>query len=145
MDGLLDLLPPVMAPSSLRCRQRTLKAAIGCVGVGVHSGRRVTMTLRPAPSRHGIVFRRTDLGVDIPARFDRVVGYPALHRPRPGRPTRGSARSSTSWRRSPAAAIDNALVELDGPELPILDGSAAPFVFLLDCAGHRRAGRAALG
>src|SRR5206468_11137872 len=53
--------------------QRTLKSRIPCVGVGVHSGRRVSLTLLPAPAGHGIVFRRTDLGRDIPATFNRVV------------------------------------------------------------------------
>jgi UDP-3-O-[3-hydroxymyristoyl] N-acetylglucosamine deacetylase len=91
------------------------------------------MTFRPAPADHGIVFRRTDLGLDIPARFDRVSE------------TRlstvlanGTARIGTVEHVMAALAgcgIDNALVEVDGPEPPILDGSAAPLVFLLDCAG----------
>ena len=54
-------------------RRRTLKAAIGCVGVGVHSGRRVSLTLRPAPAGAGIRFRRTDIGFEVAARFDQVV------------------------------------------------------------------------
>ena len=87
------------------------------------------------------MFRRTDIGVDIPARFDRVVD------------TRlatvladSDARIGTIEHVMAALAgcgIDNAVVEIDGPEPPILDGSASPFVFLLDCAGRRRAGRAA--
>src|SRR5271165_1490913 len=113
--------------------QHTLKASISCVGIGLHSGQRVSMTLRPAPVDHGIVFRRTDIGVDIPARFDRVVD------------TRlatvladSDARIGTIEHVMAALAgcgIDNAVVEIDGPEPPILDGSAAQFVFLLDCAG----------
>src|ERR1700746_3045430 len=53
--------------------QRTLKAPISCVGVGLHTGKRVGMTFRPASANHGIVFRRTDLRRDIPARHDHVV------------------------------------------------------------------------
>jgi UDP-3-O-[3-hydroxymyristoyl] N-acetylglucosamine deacetylase len=116
--------------------QRTLKAPIGCVGVGLHSGRRVSLNLRPAEPGHGIVFRRTDLGRDIPARFDLVVDTQLatiLADPR-----WASARVGTVEHLMAALAalgVDNVLVELDGPEVPVLDGSAAPFVFLLDCAG----------
>jgi UDP-3-O-[3-hydroxymyristoyl] N-acetylglucosamine deacetylase len=128
----MDGLPQNLNPGST-WRQRTLKAPIGCVGVGLHSGQRVNMTLRPAQPGHGIVFRRTDLGRDIPARFDQVVD------------TRlatvlglGTARIGTIEHLMAAlagSAIDNTLIDLDGPEPPILDGSAAPFLFLLDCAG----------
>jgi len=64
MDGLPHSLPLQITPTV----QRTLKARIGCVGVGLHSGRRVALELRPAAAGTGIVFRRTALGVDIPAR-----------------------------------------------------------------------------
>jgi UDP-3-O-[3-hydroxymyristoyl] N-acetylglucosamine deacetylase len=113
--------------------QRTLKSRIPCVGIGVHSGRRISLTLLPAPAGHGIVFRRTDLGRDIPATYDRVVD------------TRlcttigeGSARVGTIEHLMAAlagAGVDNVLIEVDGPEVPIMDGSAAPFSFLLECAG----------
>jgi UDP-3-O-[3-hydroxymyristoyl] N-acetylglucosamine deacetylase len=91
--------------------------------------------MRPAGPDHGIVFRRTDLGADIPARFDHVVD------------TRlatvlgldgGQVRIGTVEHVMAAlagSAIDNVLIEVDGPEPPILDGSAAPFLFLVDCAG----------
>jgi UDP-3-O-[3-hydroxymyristoyl] N-acetylglucosamine deacetylase len=131
MDGLLLNLnsePPAW-------RQRTLKAPIGCVGVGLHSGQRINLMLRPAPADHGVVFRRTDLGIDIPARFDHVVDTRlATVLAIDGR----SARVGTVEHLMAAiagSAIDNVLIELDGPEPPILDGSAAPFLFLLDCAG----------
>jgi UDP-3-O-[3-hydroxymyristoyl] N-acetylglucosamine deacetylase len=129
MDGLAQALVP---DESMWCQQ-TLKASISCVGVGVHTGRRVSLTLRPAPADHGIVFRRTDLAADIPARFDHVVDTrlsTVL--------ARGDARIGTVEHIMAALAgcgIDNAVVEVDGPEVPILDGSAAPFVFLIDCAG----------
>lgn len=116
--------------------QRTLKSAIDCVGIGLHSGRRVTLTLRPAPANHGIVFRRRDLGVDVPARFDLVADTRLCtvlaH------PTIAEARIGTVEHLMAAlhgTGITNAVIEVDGPELPILDGSAASFVFLADCAG----------
>ncbi|NMJ44369.1 UDP-3-O-acyl-N-acetylglucosamine deacetylase [Roseomonas sp. JC162] len=114
-------------------RRRTLKAPIGCVGIGLHSGRRVSMTLRPAAAGTGIVFRRTDLGVDIPAIFDEVTDTrlcTAIGE--------GAARIGTIEHVMAALAgtgIDDAIVEVDAAELPIMDGSAAPFVFLIDCAG----------
>jgi UDP-3-O-[3-hydroxymyristoyl] N-acetylglucosamine deacetylase len=127
MDGFLSMD---------RTGRRTLKTAIGCVGVGLHSGRRVTLTLRPAAAGTGILFRRTDLGIDIPARFDRVVdtrlctALVAEDAPQ--------ARIGTVEHVMAALAgtgVTDAVVELDGAEVPILDGSAAPFVFLIDCAG----------
>ncbi|MBP0445572.1 UDP-3-O-acyl-N-acetylglucosamine deacetylase [Roseomonas sp. SSH11] len=114
-------------------RARTLRSAIGCVGVGLHSGARATLTLRPAEAGHGIVFRRTDLGIDIPARHDQVTDTrlcTAIGE--------GVERIGTIEHVMAALAglgITDALVEVDGPEIPILDGSAAPFVFLIDCAG----------
>jgi UDP-3-O-[3-hydroxymyristoyl] N-acetylglucosamine deacetylase len=129
MDGLPQ---PLDSDVTAWCQQ-TLKAPIGCVGVGLHTGRRVSLTFRPAPVDHGVVFRRTDLGTEIPARFDCVVDTrlsTVL--------ARGDARIGTVEHVMAALAgcgIDNALVEVDGPEPPILDGSAVQFVFLLDCAG----------
>ena len=117
-------------------RQRTLKQAIDCVGVGLHGGRQVRLTLHPAAPGAGIVFRRSDLGVDIPARFDAVADTRLCTEiAAAGRP---DARIGTIEHVMAALAgcgVDNALVEVDGPEVPILDGSAAPFVFLIDCAG----------
>lgn len=117
--------------------QSTLRNPIGCSGVGLHAGQAVTMTLRPAPAETGIVFRRRDLGVEIPARFDRVsdtrlctvLSLPDRPEARVGTVEHVMAALS-------ACAIDNAVVELDGPEVPVLDGSSAPFVFLIECAGR---------
>jgi UDP-3-O-[3-hydroxymyristoyl] N-acetylglucosamine deacetylase len=132
MDGLPETLKPIAMVSC----QRTLKSAISCVGVGLHSGQRVNLTLRPAEPGAGIVFRRTDLAVDIPARHDRVVD------------TRLStvlasaadpaARVGTVEHLMAAlfaAGVDNVIVDVDGPEVPVLDGSSAPYLFLIDCAG----------
>ncbi len=131
MDGTTQI--PLSVPALW---QRTLKAPIGCVGVGLHTGRRVSLNLRPADPGHGVVFRRTDLGRDIPARFDCVVDtqFATVL----GDERWASARVSTVEHLMAALSalgVDNVLVELDGPEVPVLDGSAAPFVFLLDCAG----------
>src|SRR5665213_2354297 len=113
--------------------QRTLKSRIPCVGIAVHSGRRVSLTLLPAPAGHGIVFRRTDLGRDIPATYNRVVDTKLCTTI-----GEGSARIGTIEHLMAAlagAGVDNVLIEVDGPEVPIMDGSAAPFSFLLECAG----------
>jgi UDP-3-O-[3-hydroxymyristoyl] N-acetylglucosamine deacetylase len=132
----MDGFPLSLAPETTTWRQRTLKAPIGCVGVGLHSGKRVSLTLRPANPDQGIIFRRTDLGLDIPARFDHVLDTRLATVL--GLPKNPVARVATVEHVMAALAgsgIDNAIVELDGPETPILDGSAAPFLFLVDCAG----------
>jgi UDP-3-O-[3-hydroxymyristoyl] N-acetylglucosamine deacetylase len=115
--------------------QRTLKTRIGATGVGLHSGARITMTLLPAPPDAGITFRRVDLSppVEIPARATHV-GDTRLGTVL----TAGNARVSTIEHLMSAFAglgVDNAVVELDAPEVPIMDGSADPFVFLLQSAG----------
>ena len=132
MDGLPNSLPLQLTPTI----QRTLKASIGCVGVGLHSGRRARLNLLPAPVGSGIVFRRTDLGVDIPARHDHVVdtrlctvlGLPGEPEARVGTVEHVMAALA-------GAGVHNAIVEVDGPDVPIHDGSAASALFLIDCAG----------
>lgn len=116
-------------------KQRTLKSAIGCTGTGLHTGATVTMTLRPAASDTGIVFQRTDVDRrPVAAHVTNVVDD------RMGT-TLGDADgalASTVEHLMAALAgsrIDNVIVELDGPEVPIMDGSSAPFVFLIECAG----------
>ncbi len=116
--------------------QRTLRNAICCRGVGLHSGRDVRVTLVPAACGTGIVFFRTDLRVVIPARFDHVSDTRLCTML--SHPERPSARVGTVEHLMAAlgaCGIDNLRIELDGPELPVLDGSAAPWLFLLDCAG----------
>lgn len=116
-------------------RQRTIKNTIRATGVGLHSGKKVLMVVKPAPVNTGIVFRRTDLpGMpEIPAMADGV-----------GETTLGTslitkdARVSTVEHLMSAfagLALDNAYVELSAEEVPIMDGSAGPFVFLLQSAG----------
>ena len=117
--------------------QQTLKDSIHCTGIGLHSGEPVRMTLHPAEPDTGIIFRRTDIQDkfnEIPARFDFV----------------SETRMCTTLSNADGAsvmtiehlmaalagcAIDNLLIDIDGPEVPVMDGSAAPFVFLIECAG----------
>ena len=116
-------------------RQRTLKSLIRASGVGLHSGIKVNMILRPAAPNTGIVFRRVDLDpvVDLPARADQVGDTRMC-----SCLERLGAKVGTIEHLMSAFAglgIDNAYVDLDAAEVPILDGSAAPFVFLLQSAG----------
>jgi len=116
-------------------RQRTLKDSIRATGIGLHSGDKVYMTLRPAPPNSGITFRRLDLPepVDVPAYAlnvtETMLGTTLQH---------GNAKVGTVEHLLSAMAglgIDNAFVDLTAAEVPIMDGSAAPFVFLLQSAG----------
>ena len=116
-------------------RQRTLRNAIRATGVGLHTGEKVYLTLRPAPIDTGIVFRRVDLNpvVEIAAKAENV-GDTTLSTTL----VKGEVRVSTVEHLLAAMAglgIDNCYIELSAPEVPIMDGSAAPFVFLLQSAG----------
>jgi UDP-3-O-[3-hydroxymyristoyl] N-acetylglucosamine deacetylase len=116
--------------------QRTLKRSITCAGIGLHSGRKVTLSLKPAAANSGIRFRRTDLGgVEIPATVENVgtVAYATQL-------IFGDARVETVEHVLAAlvsARIDNAIIELNTPEVPIMDGSSAPFIFLVQECGVR--------
>jgi len=116
-------------------RQRTLSDEVGCTGIGLHSGQKVKINIRPAPTDTGIRFIRTDLDKRpmVKAHFKNVVDTTLAT-------TIGFNGSKVSTIEHLMAAffglgIDNAIVELDGPEVPIMDGSAAPFVFLIKSAG----------
>jgi UDP-3-O-[3-hydroxymyristoyl] N-acetylglucosamine deacetylase len=116
-------------------RQRTLRHEIRATGVGLHSGEKVFLKLKPAPPHTGIVFRRIDLlaPVDIPARVE-FVGDTTLGTTL----VRDGVRVATVEHLLSACAglgVDNAIVELSAAEVPIMDGSAGPFVFLLQSAG----------
>ena len=116
-------------------RQRTLRNAIRATGVGLHTGEKVYLTLKPAPVDTGIVFRRTDLDpvVEICAKAENV-GDTTLSTTL----IQDGVRVSTVEHLLSAMAglgIDNAYVELSAPEVPIMDGSAGPFVFLIQSAG----------
>ena len=119
--------------------QHTLAGPAICAGVGVHSGERVRVSIRPAPAGSGIVFIRTDLDRDnrVPVcaeavtqtRLCTVIANEA-----------GVTVATIEHLMAALAAleVDNAVIEVDGPEVPIMDGSALPFVQLLDRAGRRR-------
>ena len=116
-------------------RQRTLKNSIRATGIGLHTGRKVLMVLRPAPVNSGIIFRRVDLDppVDIPARADNVTETTLGTTLAFG----GHGVSTVEHLLSALAGlgIDNCFVELTAGEVPIMDGSAGPFVFLVQSAG----------
>lgn len=122
-------------------RQRTLKAPVETVGVGLHSGLPVRLTLRPAPPDSGIVFRRTDLAVpiDIPARPERVGDTRMASTLQAADSGEGAqVKVATVEHLMSALAglgIDNLMVEVTAPEIPILDGSAGSFVFLVQSVG----------
>jgi UDP-3-O-[3-hydroxymyristoyl] N-acetylglucosamine deacetylase len=117
--------------------QRTLRRSVSCAGIGLHSGNKVTLSLKPAPSDFGIRFRRTDLGgIEIPATVQHLAGInyaTGLSR---------EAGTVDTVEHLLAAlvslGIDNVIVELNHPEVPIMDGSAGPFVYLINEAGVKR-------
>ncbi len=117
--------------------QRTLRRQDSCVGIGLHSGNRVNLTLKPAPADSGIRFRRIDLGrFEVPATVHNLAGIQLAT---------GLARNEVSVETVEhllaaivSVGIDNIVVELNSPEVPIMDGSAAPFVYLIQEAGIKR-------
>lgn len=124
-------------------RQTTLAGPAVCAGVGLHSGKRARVALRPAEAGTGVVFRRSDLpgGPLVPARWDAVVETKL------GTTLEGEngARVATVEHLMAAVAgmgVDNVLIEIDGPEIPAMDGSAEPFARLIARAGIARLGKA---
>ncbi len=116
-------------------KQRTLKQIARAVGIGLHSGTKVQLALRPAAADTGVVFRRVDVDppVDIPLRPQNVVDTRMATTI-----GRGDVRVATIEHLMSALAglgIDNCYVDVDAPEIPIMDGSAASFVFLIQAAG----------
>ena len=128
---------PLLENLSLSLKQKTLKTEIGCTGIALHSGCKTAMTLKPAEENFGIRICRTDLfngAREIVVNWQNVVDTRLAT-------TVGNdhgATVSTIEHLMAALAgceIDNVLIEVDGPEIPIMDGSAAPFVFLIESAG----------
>lgn len=116
--------------------QRTLRRANGCSGIGLHSGTKVRLLLKPAPANSGIRFLRTDIGVEIAATVDHVS---TIHYATGLAREAGSVGTVEHLLSALASlGVDNAVVELNHPEVPIMDGSAAPFVYLIQEAGIRQ-------
>lgn len=117
--------------------QKTIKHEISCVGTGLHTGNKISMTLKPAEPNTGIVFHRTDIaGQDayIPALHDYVVDT----RMCTCIGNKDGVRVATIEHLMAAIhamGVNNLLIDINGPETPVMDGSSAPFVFLLECAG----------
>jgi len=115
--------------------RRTLRRDVGCTGIGLHSGKPVRLALKPAPAGHGIRIRRVDVGVEIPASLEslaRLDHATTLSKDGVSIETVEHLLSALV-----ALGVDDVLVEVDGAEVPILDGSAAPFVILIHEAGLR--------
>src|SRR5436853_2397200 len=117
--------------------QRTLRRQISCVGIGLHSGNKVHLSLKPAAANFGIRFRRTDLGDhEVPATVHNLSGIQLAT---------GLARNEVSVETVEhllaalvSMGIDNVIVELNSSEVPTMDGRAAPFIYLIHEAGVRR-------
>src|SRR5438876_2461870 len=138
--GTVFAQSPVHVPPALEKlmdAQRTLRRQISCYGIGLHSGNKVRLSLRPAPADFRIRIRRTDLGDDeVPATVHNLAGIQLAT---------GLARNEVSVETVEhllaalvSTNIDNVLVELNSPEVPIMDGSAAPFIYLVHEAGIKR-------
>ena len=137
MDGLPSLPSDRSGPLALLAppiaRQHTLNSAIACSGIGLHTGNSISVSLVPAPPGHGIAFQRPGCA-PVSARHDRVSDTRLCTVLGDG-PTRVGTIEHLMAALS-AAGIDNLLVEVSGPELPVFDGSSEPWLFLLDCAGR---------
>ena len=120
-------------------QQKTIKHEISCVGIGLHTGNKISMTLKPADVNTGIIFHRTDpAGQDayIPAHHDYVVDT----RMCTCIGNKDGVKVATIEHLMAAIhamGITNIMIDIDGPETPVMDGSAVPFVFLLECAGTK--------
>ncbi len=119
----------------MQLQQRTLRRSVQCAGIGLHSGQKVTVALRPAPADTGIRFRRTDLGgVEIPALAPYLAGRPQLQTGL----VSGTAAVETVEHLLAALrslGVDNVWVDLNHREVPIMDGSSAPWVYMIQDAG----------
>jgi len=116
--------------------QRTIRRRISCVGIGLHSGNKVRLSLKPAPADFGIRFRRTDIGDhEVPATVQHLAGIQ-----RATLLACNEVAVETVEHLLAALVsmnIDNVLIELNSPEVPIMDGSAAPFIYLIQEAGSK--------
>lgn len=133
------MIAQIQTLSGYKMKEKTFQNAIPCIGIGLHSGAKTTMTFNPAPCGSGIIFKRTDVTDKdnlIPAKYDAVVDT------RMCSCIANTDGVSVSTIEHVMAAlhgfgITNALIEVSGPEVPILDGSAEDYVTLFECAGVR--------
>lgn len=122
---------------SYKIQQKTINSKINCSGIGLHSNKKINMTLLPAPIDNGITFKRTDIKKKnkiIKASYDNVSATNL------GTVIKNNSDVDVSTVEHLMAAIwgcdiDNMMIEIDGPEVPIMDGSSEPFTFLIECAG----------
>lgn len=123
--------------------QKTIKSKVSCVGIGLHSGADIRLTIFPAGVDHGIVFRRTDVQDKNP---EVKACYTQVSDTKLGTTLANEQGVTVATVEHLMAAfwgcgIDNCLIEINGPEIPIMDGSSAPFMFLLECAGIEKQGK----
>lgn len=121
--------------------QKTIHSKVSCTSVGLHSGEKVNMTLHPAPADSGIIFRRIDLKAgesgkenEIAAKFENVTTTnlgTTISNQYGAKVLTVEHLMAAIW----GSGIDNLIIELDGAEIPIMDGSSKPFIFLIECAG----------
>ncbi|MBL6665003.1 MAG: UDP-3-O-acyl-N-acetylglucosamine deacetylase [Rickettsiales bacterium] len=117
--------------------QKTINSKISCKGIGVHSGKNASITFYPAPTDTGIIFRRTDFDKDkshIRAKYDNVIGTnlgTSLINKHGAKVSTVEHLMAAIW----GCGIDNLYIDISGEEIPIMDGSSEPFIFLFECAG----------
>src|SRR5438105_10481825 len=117
--------------------QRSIRRQISCVGIGLHSGNKVNLTLKPAPADYGIRFGRTDMGdFEVPATVHNLAGIQLATGLSRGQVSVETVEHLLSALVS--MGVDNVIIELNSPEVPIMDGSAAPFIYLIQEAGVKR-------
>ncbi|MBE7729378.1 UDP-3-O-acyl-N-acetylglucosamine deacetylase [Komagataeibacter sp. FXV3] len=141
MNGMLPQAPVPFGTASRHDgqMQHTIRQPISSIGTGLHTGRRISLKLSPAPENTGIVFRRNDITLPpLAARYDTVVDT-RLSTVLGCDDGDGHAERIATIEHLMAAlagcGVDNIFIDVDGPEIPVFDGSAAEFVFLLECAG----------
>lgn len=137
-DQSVDFASRVLSDINADRLQHTLAGSISCCGVGLHSGQNITLTLRPAASGSGIRFVRTDITDGdnvVPADYRHVSDTrlcTVVSNEAGVQVSTVEHLMAALW----ACGVDNALIEIDGSEIPVMDGSSAPFVFLIECAGR---------
>jgi len=136
IDSSKIVRSPTVLASSTPVKQNTLLRTMSCVGTSLHSGKKVSLSIRPADTDTGVIFRRTDIsGInEVPAIWENVVDTKMCTTIS----NREGVTVSTIEHLMSALSgcnVDNVYIDINGPEVPVMDGSAQPFVFLIECAG----------